>query len=518
DDGMVMSLTPERLDAVLRVKAVAARHLHELTADHPVTAFVLFSSASGVFGAPGQANYAAGNAYLDALAAQRQRQGRPGVSVAWGLWAVDGGMGGRLDEAQVRRLSQAGAALTPADGLAMLDTAVRSGAPLVVANRLDLARLRREAADTPVPALLRGLIRPARRTAGDAGRVVTGALAERLAGLGDAERDAAILAVVRAQVATVLGHTSADAVPAGRAFSELGFDSLTAIEFRNGLARATGLTLPATLVFDYPNPDALAGYLRDRLGGVARTVQVRAAKVADEPIAIVGMACRYPGDVWTPEDLWDLVATGKDGVGVFPTDRGWDVDRIFDATLEREYLAEGGFVPGMAEFDAGFFGISPREALAMDPQQRLLLETTWESLERAGIDPATLRGEQVGVFAGLMYHDYAARLPVLPESVLGFVDTGNAGSALSGRIAYVLGLTGPAMTVDTACSSSLVALHLAVQALRAGECGLALAGGVTVMATPNTFAGFARQGGLAADGRCKSYAGAADGTGWAEGV
>uniref|UniRef100_UPI00357158D1 SDR family NAD(P)-dependent oxidoreductase n=1 Tax=Dactylosporangium sucinum TaxID=1424081 RepID=UPI00357158D1 len=511
----MMSLTPERLDAVLRVKAVAARYLHELTADHPVTAFVLFSSASGVFGAPGQANYAAGNAYLDALAAQRHALGLPATSFAWGLWEQETGMAGRLDDAQRRRIAQSGAPLTAELGLALLDAGLGAGSPLLVAARLDLPRMRTQLAGQTVPALLRGLIRGSRRDA--AAGAANGPLAGRagsLAGLTDAE----LLGIVRAQVAAVLGHASADAVPAGRAFNELGFDSLTAVELRNSLARVTGLSLPATLVFDYPNPGALAAYLRDRLGGVARTVTVHTAKVVDEPVAIVGMACRYPGGVLSPDDLWHLVETGGDGIAAFPTDRGWDVDRIFDATLDREYLAEGGFVPGMAEFDAGFFGISPREALAMDPQQRLLLETSWEALERAGIDPGSLRGEQAGVFAGLMYHDYVSRLPSLPDSVWGFVDTGNAGSALSGRIAYVLGLTGPAMTVDTACSSSLVALHLAVQAIRNGECGLALAGGVTVMATPGTFAGFARQGGLAGDGRCKSYAGAADGTGWAEGV
>ncbi|MFF2805505.1 SDR family NAD(P)-dependent oxidoreductase, partial [Streptomyces sp. NPDC058051] len=511
DNGLIAALTPDRVDAVLAAKADAAWFLHELTAGMDLAAFVLFSSAGGLVLAAGQGSYAAANVFLDGLAVHRRARGLAGTSLAFGLWETTTGLTQFLSAADLERMRRQGLPALPVeDGLSGFDAGLVSDQPLLVPLRVDVAALRNR---TDVPALLRGLVprmrRAVRAAAADGGSV----LGRQLTGMESAERLRALLDLVRERVAAVLGHASPEAVEPGKAFQDLGFDSLTAVELRNELNAVTGLRLPATLVFDYPNTQAVVDYLDAELSGEAAsaTSVVTAKAVDDEPIAIVGMACRYPGGIASPEDLWQLVVNEVDAVSDFPTDRGWDIEGLYDpepGVAGKTYARTGGFLYDAADFDPGFFGISPREALGMDPQQRLLLESSWEAFERAGLDPRSQRGSRTGVFAGQMYHDYG----------LGIPGATTTGSLLSGRTSYTFGFEGPAVTVDTACSSSLVALHLAVQALRSGECELALAGGVTVMSTPGTFVEFSRQRGLSEDGRCKAFAAGADGTGWGEGV
>ncbi len=523
DDGVIESLDTQRLANVMTPKIDAAINLHELTKNLQLTQFILFSSIAGTLGSPRLSGYAAANVFLDALAHHRHSENLPATSLAWGLWGKATGMTGALDEASQERhiarirQSEGIVPLPEAQGLELIDMTCGCDHALLLPVRLDAAVLRAQARAGTLPAILRGLVRTPTRSVADA----RGSLARRLAEEPESEWDRIVLELVRGHVAAVLGQASADAVEEERAFKELGFDSLAAVELRNRLSQASGLRIPATLVFDHPTTLAVARYLRERVRGTERSSPVnrRSAVGSEEPIAIVGMSCRYPGGVFSPEELWGLVASGTDAISEFPDDRGWELQRLYDPDPERQgtsYTRYGGFVQDVAGFDAAFFGISPREALAMDPQQRLLLEGAWEAIEAAGMDPLTLKGSQTGVFVGVMNYDYG--IGSAAEEIEGYSIANLGGSVISGRLAYSFGLEGPAVSVDTACSSSLVAIHLACQALRTGECELALSGGVTVLSSPGMFRYFSRQRGLSPDGRCKSFGAAADGTGFAEGM
>uniref|UniRef100_UPI0004BEDF12 type I polyketide synthase n=1 Tax=Spirillospora albida TaxID=58123 RepID=UPI0004BEDF12 len=326
--------------------------------------------------------------------------------------------------------------------------------------------------------------------------------------------------VLAEQIAAVLGLASPREVDLRARFKDLGFSSFMGVELADRLGDALGVRLPGTLIFDRPTGTAVLDLLREESGEEPLAPAARPAG-DDVPIAIVAMGCRFPGGVASPEGLWDVVADGRDVIGPFPDARGWDLEGIYDpdgAQPGKHYVRAGGFLRDVAGFDAEFFGISPREAAAMDPQQRLLLEVAWETLERAGIAPDALAGEPAGVFVGTTYQEYGPRMYEGGPSTEGYVMTGTTPSVASGRIAYTLGLEGPAVTVDTACSASLVAIHLACRALRAGEATLALAGGATVMSTPGIFIELTRQRALSPDGRCKAFGDGADGTGWSEGV
>ncbi|WP_234777045.1 type I polyketide synthase, partial [Mycobacterium tuberculosis] len=443
------------------------------------------------------------------------------ISLGWGLWDQASAMTGGLDAADLARLGREGVlALSTAEALELFDTAMIVDEPFLAPARIDLTALRAHA--VAVPPMFSDLASaPTRRQVDDsvAAAKSKSALAHRLHGLPEAEQHAVLLGLVRLHIATVLGNITPEAIDPDKAFQDLGFDSLTAVEMRNRLKSATGLSLSPTLIFDYPTPNRLASYIRTELAGLPQEIKHTPAvrTTSEDPIAIVGMACRYPGGVNSPDDMWDMLIQGRDVLSEFPADRGWDLAGLYNPDPDAAgacYTRTGGFVDGVGDFDPAFFGVGPSEALAMDPQHRMLLELSWEALERAGIDPTGLRGSATGVFAGVMTQGYGM---FAAEPVEGFRLTGQLSSVASGRVAYVLGLEGPAVSVDTACSSSLVALHMAVGSLRSGECDLALAGGVTVNATPDIFVEFSRWRGLSPDGRCKAFAAAADGTGFSEG-
>ncbi|MGR4884221.1 SDR family NAD(P)-dependent oxidoreductase [Streptomyces sp. LARHCF249] len=525
DDRLLDRLDTEALAAAAAPKLGAARLLAELTRDHDLDAFVLYSSVVGVLGNLGQANYAMANAALDALAESLRSSDVPALSLAWGPWA-DGGMTHGAAEAQLRAAGLAPMAVARA--LTALDAALASGRSLVVAD-----------IDWPKAAAGYGEARPRRfldeiaqaRTAPAAAAAATAAaggdtnpfLSSVLA-LPEADRAARVRAVLAAEAAAVLGIKDPESLDPERGFKDLGFGSMMSIDFAAGVQKRTGVTTPKTLAFDCPNLSTATDWLLAKLAPAAPAAAPAGPRAgsrsghADEPLAIVGVGLRMPGGAHDLDSLWTVLAEGRDTVTTVPADR-FDIESFYDADPDAEgrtYARHASFLDDVAHFDAAFFGISPREAEPMDPQHRLLLEAAWTSLEDAGIRPRELRDSRTGVFVGAGVGEYGKyRQGGAPDT---YTLTGTLPSFNAGRLSYHLGLQGPALSVDTACSSSLVALHLACEALRSDECELALAGGVQVLADPGAFIALSRSHALSPDGRSKTFSAEADGYGRGEGV
>ena len=523
DDGVLLQQNAARLATVMLPKVAGAWNLHRATTSLTLDFFVLFSSAASLMGSAGQGNYAAANAFLDALAHYRRRAGLPGVSINWSAWS-HAGMAAAAGNLQ-RRLSARGLAeIEPRHGLHVLSrlAGATTGAQIAVLP-IDWAVFRRNGASRGDPALLAELTSGAETAA-----VPDPHLVGSWQSLPQGERHAAIQAHLRQHIIEVLGLDPAERIDERQGLLDLGMDSLMTLELRNRLQHSVGQALPATLVFDHPSIAALATYLERAFvataehGGDANTSRRPALQGADlsrdlstEPIAIIGAGCRLPGGVTSPAEFWDLLHDGVDAISEVPADR-WDIDAYYDPDPKapgKMVTRWGGFVADVDRFDPQFFGIAPREASGMDPQQRLLLEVCWEALEHAAEPPDRLHGSNTGVFVGISTNEYV-QLQMRRSDVADLdahVGTGGAVSVAAGRLSYTLGLQGPAMAVDTACSSSLVAVHLACQSLRQRECDMALAGGVNLILAPEGNVILSRARMLSPEGRCKTFDAGADG-------
>jgi len=533
EDALLADLKPEGLARVVAPKLDGAWNLHRLTESMALEFFVLFSSVSSLIGSRGHASYAAANAGLDALALHRRQLGLPGTSIAWSHW----GVGGLVDEERAAFLLRRGfSALAPDRALECLGRALCSSRPTLGVIDVDWARFA-PAAAAARPRPLFSEIPEARAALAPAGAIAAlsasgpppvqpGAQALRslLLSLPEAGRLEHLSALVGEETARILGSAEPQGLDRGRGFAELGFDSLMSVELKKRIEARTGLSVPATLAFDHPSVDQASRWVLGQLlpdatsivGGEAGRVKVP----RDEPIAIIGIGLRMPGGATDLDSLWELLAEGRDTLQAIPRDR-FDMDAVYDEDPEargKSYVRHAALLDDVGGFDAAFFGISPREAEPMDPQHRLLLETGWSALEDAGLAPDRLKASATGVFVGIGPNEYAQNEGRAPLGDDAYDATANHTSFAAGRLAYHLGLQGPAFSVDTACSSSLVALHLAAQSLRNGECSLALAAGVQVIATARIFAMLSRTRAIAPDGRSKTFSATADGFGRGEGV
>ncbi len=500
DDGILRSQTAERFGRVLSPKVVGGWNLHLLTQGLPIRHFVLFSSAASVLGNAGQSTYAAANAFLDALAGFRRGRGLPATSLNWSAWAHSA-----TDPRVARQLASQGVApIVPEQGLSWLQRLLASKTPQQVAIIPSVG------GDISHP-LLTGW-GPSMLRKQPANPVVEGLLP-----LAADERKKALQQRILEAAASILGRSTSDLSPQ-RGFFDQGLDSLNSLELRNRLQRELAQPLPSTLAFDYPTPAALADHLSQRFGPPAAASDKSEGRpgqmpVRSQDVAIVSIACRFPGGADRPEEFWKLLRDGVDAITEVPANR-WSAQSFYHpdwrkaGSIQSRY---GGFVSEVEMFDAVFFGISPREAVHLDPQQRLLLEVCWELLERAGTAPSSLQGSQTGVFIGISTNDYLHRLARFPERIDAYLGTGNALSLAANRLSFTFGLEGPSVAVDTACSSSLVAIHQACQSLRSGETDMAISGGVNLLLDPTVSINHSRARMLSADGRCKAFSAQADG-------
>jgi acyl transferase domain-containing protein/acyl carrier protein len=521
DDALLTQITWPRFDTAMAAKARGAALLDRLTRGDALDFFILFSSSASIWGSPGQANYAAANASLDALAHRRRAEGLPALTINWSAWDEVGAAAERnsMSHMSLRGIS----GIPPVRGMRIFDRLATSDLTQAAVLPVDWSRFVQHYPSPALPSLLRELV-----TKREAGTDALRRLSESRAG----ERREAVLEFLRREATMVLGLAPGEQLDPERSLRDMGFDSLLTMELRAALGKGLGRSLSTSVVFDHPTLNSLAQYIESEIlppmdeatqaaGTYAPSQQAVPPKPAPairtESVAVIGMACRVPG-ADNPEELWELLRTGVDAVSEVPSDR-WDSIAYYDPDHDapgKMNTRWAGFIRDVDRFDADFFGISPREAAHTDPQQRLLLEVSWEALERAGQSPKTLQGSQTGVFVGMSTCDYL-RFFDNAQTIDAYMATGTYFSAAAGRISYLLGLQGPCLALDTACSSSLVAVHLACRSLRSGECRMALAGGVNLILAPEPLVNMTKARMLAADGRCKTFDASADGFGRGEG-
>ncbi len=530
DDALLHSMSWEQFTQVMAPKVQGAWHLHKLTRALPLDFFVCFSSMSSLVGSLGQGNYAAANAFMDALAQHRWAMGLPGLSINWGPWA-QAGMAASLNNRHQGRMVASGITpLTPEQGLQVLGQLLEQPLPQVGVFSVQWSVFQEQFSfGNQVPLLLELVGETESQQKVFRTKTKQNELLKRLESLPCEERYHVLRTEIQNEVAKVLGLNDSQLPGFEQGFFELGMDSLMAVELRNCITQLLRVTLPSTLSFDFPNIEQLTKYISSQILDISTShdgqqPEQKVKAVEHEPIAIIGMGCSFPGGANTPEKFWELLDSGTSAREEIPAQR-WDVNSYYDPDREaagKMITRYGHFISGVDQFDPEFFAISPREAIAMDPQHRLLLEVSWQALERAGQKVERLSSEPVGVFVGNDGHDYEQlmqkHLEQEPNSpFVTYTCTGNSPSSAAGRLAYTFGFTGPTVTIDTACSSSLVAIHQACNSIRLGECQMAIAGGVKLHLTPSSYIFTSRAGMISPDGLCKTFDISADGYGRGEG-